>query len=133
VRGGTAISVGDAERGPFYEVPVEVVRALLDEADNTRLRGGGRAPVTHDLKCHPEPFRAVFEGRKTFEVRKNDRPYREGDLLRLSEWHPAGPAALPPGYTGRHCLARIVYMLAGPAFDLPADMAVLGILLLDRG
>jgi hypothetical protein len=39
--------------------------------------------TTHELKCWPEMFDAVAEGRKTFDVRKNDRGYQTGDRLVL--------------------------------------------------
>jgi hypothetical protein len=42
----------------------------------------------HDLKCWPREFRHVQDGRKTFEVRKNDRDFREGDLVILREYVP---------------------------------------------
>lgn len=45
-------------------------------------------PRTHDLKVAPPYFDALVSGAKTFEVRKNDRGYQRGDLLRLREWHP---------------------------------------------
>ena len=39
----------------------------------------------HNLKAWPEFFDAVADGRKTFEVRRNDRGYREGDIKRYSD------------------------------------------------
>ncbi|BBN97471.1 DUF3850 domain-containing protein [Sporolactobacillus terrae] len=42
--------------------------------------------VTHKIKILPEYFKAVAEGRKTFEIRNNDRNYREGDTVVLQEW-----------------------------------------------
>lgn len=44
--------------------------------------------TTHDLKCWPEFFDAIVDGRKTFEVRKNDRGYQTGDTLLLRKWDP---------------------------------------------
>ena len=40
----------------------------------------------HDLKCWPRYFEAIVHGKKTFEVRYNDRGYRIGDELILREY-----------------------------------------------
>ena len=42
----------------------------------------------HKVKCWPEYFDAVKSGDKTFELRKNDRNYRAGDVLCLQAWDP---------------------------------------------
>jgi hypothetical protein len=47
--------------------------------------------TTHELKCWPEMFDAVADGRKTFDVRKNDRGYQTGDRLVLRKYRPDGP------------------------------------------
>ena len=39
----------------------------------------------HDLKIKPEYFTAIADGRKTFEVRYNDRGFHVNDTLRLME------------------------------------------------
>lgn len=44
-----------------------------------------REPITHDLKIYPEYFSAVCTGVKRAELRKNDRDYRVGDTLHLTE------------------------------------------------
>lgn len=38
---------------------------------------------THDLKLNIEFCDAVLSGEKTFEVRKNDRSFQTGDLIRF--------------------------------------------------
>ena len=40
----------------------------------------------HELKILPEYYDAVRCGDKRFEIRKNDRDYHTGDILRLKEW-----------------------------------------------
>lgn len=50
------------------------------------------AGVTHTLKTWPEFFDAVYDGRKTFEVRKNDRGFQTGDRLILEKFDPADPS-----------------------------------------
>lgn len=42
----------------------------------------------HDLKCWPYYFNEVLSGNKTFEVRFNDRDFKEGDTLVLHEFNP---------------------------------------------
>lgn len=77
---------------------------------------------THTLKTWPEPFQAILDDRKSFEVRRNDRAFAVGDLLRLLEWDPASEA-----YTGRGDEARVTYIVPGGSWGLPADLCVLGI------
>lgn len=62
--------------------------------------------MIHELKTLPEYFDAVLSGEKTFEVRKNDRPFHKGDLLAMNEYDTKGAY-----YTGRSCLVYIDYIL----------------------
>ena len=78
--------------------------------------------ATHELKCWPEFFDAVADGRKTFEVRKADRDFRLGDVLVLREWQPAHTEKwslrkLPDRYTGREVRAVVTYILAGTGIE----------------
>ena len=63
--------------------------------------------MTHELKILPQYFRAVVEERKTFEVRKKDRPFNYGDFVVLAEYDPDYPS----GYTGRYWHGIITYVL----------------------
>ncbi|VVB53356.1 Uncharacterised protein [uncultured archaeon] len=63
----------------------------------------------HNLKCWPEYFKAVKERFKTWEVRKNDRGYKVGDILQLAEWDPTTEQ-----YTGRIFSVRVTYMVELP-------------------
>lgn len=60
----------------------------------------------HDLKIWPEFFDAVDSGVKTFDLRKDDRGFKVGDVLKLREWAPAGHF-----YTGRSVVKQIGYIL----------------------
>lgn len=40
----------------------------------------------HELKILPEYYDAVRCGDKRFELRRNDRDFHKGDILRLKEW-----------------------------------------------
>lgn len=42
--------------------------------------------AVHELKILPEYYNAVRFGDKRFEIRKNDRDFHTGDILRLKEW-----------------------------------------------
>jgi len=45
-----------------------------------------RLPINHDLKVWPDYFQQVKSGEKNFELRFNDRDYKEGDILILMEF-----------------------------------------------
>ena len=45
-----------------------------------------RLHTTHDLKTWRGPFDAILDGRKQFEVRRDERIYSVGDHVRLREW-----------------------------------------------
>ncbi|EHB6445277.1 TPA: DUF3850 domain-containing protein [Enterococcus faecalis] len=57
----------------------------------------------HHLKILPEYFEAVVSGDKCFEIRKNDRGYKVGDILRLNEYEDGK-------YTGNFHVAEITYI-----------------------
>lgn len=97
-----------------------------------------RAPITHELKCHPGPFQAVKDGTKPFEWRKDDRDYRVGDTLRLMEWDPAYPAPHlrsnaddgfpeePIGYTGYVEYRTVTYIIR-EGFGIPEGYCIMGL------
>lgn len=62
------------------------------------------AKVTHQIKLKAEFFDDAVAGRKSFELRKNDRNYKEGDMLEMEEIKDGKK-------TGRKCSKRIVYMM----------------------
>lgn len=65
----------------------------------------------HALKIDPEYFMAVARGDKTFEVRKNDRPFEVNDIIALNELDDTRE-----GYSGRTLLLRITYILDNPEY-----------------
>ena len=65
--------------------------------------------MIHALKILPEFFKAMAAGTKSFEVRKNDRPYHTGDYVALNEWN-------SEQYTGKCTLQKIVYILNDPEY-----------------
>ena len=61
--------------------------------------------MTHILKTWPEYYEAVLDGRKTFEIRKNDRGFCLDDELLLQEWDPKTGK-----YTRRELAMLITYI-----------------------
>jgi len=73
----------------------------------------------HDLKIAPQFYDAVISGKKKFELRKNDRGFSVGDLVKLKEW-------VNGKYSGREAIYRIGYILSG--YDgLDPDYVILSI------
>ena len=66
----------------------------------------------HQLKTLQPYFHDVVSRNKTFEVRKNDRNFKVGDVMMLLEYDPANkdnPGT--KGLTGMCIIARITYIL----------------------
>lgn len=68
----------------------------------------------HQLKTVYPYFDDIWEGRKTFEVRLDDRidqegSFKQGDILLLREWNDG--FAGPDKYTGRKIKAVVSYLL----------------------
>lgn len=63
--------------------------------------------MTHALKTWPEFYKLVDSGRKDFELRKNDRDYKEGDKVLLQEYDPGSKR-----YTGKELERDIIYVLS---------------------
>ena len=61
--------------------------------------------VTHKLKIDPKYFEDVRLGKKTFEIRKNDRDFHVGDKLLLREYDHGKKE-----YTGNQLTATITYI-----------------------
>lgn len=71
----------------------------------------------HYLKTLPEYYVAVCEGKKTFEVRFNDRDYKVGDLLHLQEFYDGE-------YTGRELIKEISYILDSSLYCIPGYVII---------
>jgi len=65
----------------------------------------------HDLKCYPDPFTALLDGRKTCELRRDDRGYMVGHRLDLREFDPS------TGYSGRRLVVTVEHIIR--AWDWP--------------
>lgn len=62
----------------------------------------------HELKIWPQYYKPVSEGKKTFEIRKNDRGFQAGDTVLLREWNPDYPSH---NYSGESLEFKIGYVL----------------------
>lgn len=78
--------------------------------------------AVHIVKTWREMFAHVWDGKKPFEVRKNDRDYRVGDLLIQREYDKDGRT-----FTGRYVRAIISYKLDGGQFGVEPGYCVLAL------
>jgi len=101
----------------------------------------------HVLKTWPAPFQAIADGRKKHEVRKADRSFKVGDVIRLREWDPerarlagwdsridletcsaavlkAQNEAIEQGYSGRDMYVEVTYVTAPGTWGIPEDICV---------
>lgn len=78
--------------------------------------------MIHELKTWKGFYDDVFMGRKSFEVRKNDRGFEKGDTLILKEWD-----NLKNEYTGRQLARTATYILSGGQFGIEKEFVVIGL------
>jgi len=100
--------------------------------------------MEHKLKTDRIVFTHVYSGLKGFELRKNDRDFKEGDTLILRETKHSGrsmqePAGLSVGekkpliYTGREIECEVNYILHGPIYGLMDGWVIMGIKKINGG
>jgi len=75
---------------------------------------------THYLKTWPKFFEDVASGKKTFELRKDDRGFEIGDTVILDEWCPDKKE-----FTKRRYNFTIKYKLTGGQFGLENGYCIL--------
>ena len=85
----------------------------------------------HELKIKHEYLIEVDRGRKTFELRKNDRDYKVGDLIHFidikDEDKDFNTWGVEPAID-KDALYKITYVLKDtPQFGLDKDYCILGI------
>ncbi len=90
------------------------------------IKEGGEVMKTHELKTLPEYFKAVNLGVKMFEVRKNDRDFKVGDVLILREWLPTEHCESTGQYSGRKIERTIGCFIDGVQFGIKKGYCVLG-------
>lgn len=84
----------------------ETAKKLREKADEEKMQQlpSQQEKKVHDVKLGITFFDDVKTGRKTFELRKNDRGYKEGDIIVMHEYKDGTT-------TGRTIEKKIVYML----------------------
>lgn len=78
--------------------------------------------MIHELKIWEEYFEEVFMGRKTFEIRRNDRDFKKGDTLILQEWDRHKETL-----TGRKLARNVTYVFEGGSFGVEKGFVVMSI------
>lgn len=125
--------------GVEFEDPTDEERAKREARESWNLANR----KTHELKCWPEPFQAILDGKKTHEIRKNDRGFEQEDLLHLREFEPCGgclagirdktspPCSCCAGtkgmYTGRELWASVSYVTRSLIWGLEEGTVVMSI------
>lgn len=84
----------------------ETAKKLREKADEEKMQQlpSQQEKKVHDVKLGTTFFDDVKTGRKTFELRKNDRGYKKGDIIVMHEYKDGTT-------TGRTIEKKIVYML----------------------
>jgi len=79
--------------------------------------------VNHKLKTWSGYFRAIQRGEKRFEVRFNDRNFKEGDTLELCEWDNIKKrfTDAPPLFV------KVTYIMNGGKFGIEDGYVVMAI------
>ncbi len=84
--------------------------------------------MEHDLKTDSKVFQAMRKGFKNFEIRLNDRNFKENDILLLRETFYNGEemkAGMPLLYTGAMLSVEVVYILHGPIYGLKENWVIM--------
>ncbi len=78
--------------------------------------------MQHELKIWNESFDALLRGKKTAELRKDDRGFDLGDTLLLREYRPVSAS-----YTGRAALFEITHIMNQEVFGLKTGYVMLSL------
>ena len=97
--------------------------------------------MKHVLKTHPAMFKALREGTKNFEVRKDDRAFQTGDIVVLKYYDPNPTSAIPvPPWSANESanevedqidkspiVKRITFVLRGGQYGIEPGYVVLAL------
>lgn len=77
--------------------------------------------MIHELKILPKYFEDVSAGRKNFEIRRNDRDFKVGDVLVLKEYYRGK-------FTGKEVNRVVEYIYKGDgSYGLSEEFCILGL------
>lgn len=107
---------------PSTPLPIAPQETMREIDHSKTMLFDERDPIEHELKTWIVPFTAMWNGKKTFEFRVDDRNFREGDTLRLRETLPDGRE-----YTGRELSRVVTYVLRGGMFGLPIGYVIMAV------
>jgi hypothetical protein len=79
----------------------------------------------HELKTVNPYFTAVWDGKKLFEIRKDDRKFESHDILWLREY-------FDNNYTGRSVLCHVTYCMSDLFIGLKKGYCAMGIEILQK-
>lgn len=87
----------------------DTARKLREQADEEKMNNipsetGENGQKVHQIRLGASFFEDVRSGEKTFELRKNDRGYKKGDILEMMEFADGR-------YTGRSVKVLVTYIL----------------------
>jgi ASC-1-like (ASCH) protein len=94
--------------------------------------------MIHELKTLTKYFHAVVSGNKNFELRKNDRDFKVGDILMLKEFNLQEKYEPVEGekayFSGKKVLRQITYIFKDitESMGLSKDYVILGIKPIDN-
>lgn len=88
--------------------------------------------MLHQLKTDTIPFKAVWDGTKKCELRKNDRNFAIEDFVLLREIVQPDPKQAIE-YTGRQVLCRITHIVKNPSYGLQDGYVVFSFETLTKG
>lgn len=119
---------------PDWHAP-KIFRAALLSVH--RYAGGGpEAFLTpdydHELKALPAYFHPLADGEKRFEVRRDDRGFQKGDVIRVREFVP-GARSPREQYTGNETFVRVDWILTGGQLGIEPGFVVMSVSLLGDG
>jgi hypothetical protein len=76
----------------------------------------------HKIKILPNHFKAVKKNLKKSEIRKNDRNYKDGDIIFLQEFD---DRKMFKCYTGSEIVVKITHILHGGKYGIEEGYCVI--------